>query len=207
MKKFLIVLFLSAFCFIASAQTMMSKSSQDFGAEIGADLSQFPSHGVYNNTNQVGYAFGVWGRQNWGNYGLQTGAYVVNRSLKITDDTFTDATNSASFTSVDIPLLFNYKVNTFVFGTRVYTGPLVAITFMQRQNYPSTEGMFTDNNFVKLDYNTFHAAWVGGLGIDVHHVSFDLRYESGLDKIAYANEKYSHTRMSMFELTIGYNIY
>jgi hypothetical protein len=207
MKKIFITVVMACFSAIAYSQVLLPSDYSEYGAEIGTNLSTFPSNGVYNNTNKIGYELGLWGRQNWGPYGLQTGLYLTGKNLHVKDNTFTDAVNRASFTSVDVPLLFNYKVDAFVFGTRLYTGPLFSFTFMQRQNYPATQNFYVNNDFVKLDYNTFNSAWVAGIGADVHRLTIDLSYEGGINKIAYATYQYSHTRMSLLELKFGYTIY
>jgi hypothetical protein len=192
---------------MVSAQVLYPADYREYGVDAGANLTTFPSNGVYNNTNKLGYVFGLWGRQNWGPYGLQTAVYLTDKNVGVKDNTFTYAVNRASFTSVDIPVLFNYKLNAFKWGTRIYTGPLFSFAFVERQNYPPTQNAYVDNDFVKLDYNTVNTAWMVGVGADVNRLTIDLRYEGGLDKIAYATYKYSHTRMSLVEVTFGYDIY
>ncbi|SDT30168.1 Outer membrane protein beta-barrel domain-containing protein [Mucilaginibacter mallensis] len=207
MKKTLLTITMClSFAGMAFAQLGQSSPDIAFGVKAGANLSYLPQNGVYNNTNKMGYQFGVWGRVGGDVFQFQPEVYLTDKNVKITDNTFTHTTNSASFTSIDVPLLAVAKGELFDVAGRIYTGPLFSFDLTRKQVYPSTTTTFTDNDFVKLDYKNINYAWVFGVGADFNRVGVDLRYEGGLNRIAYSNYQYSHTRMSLFEVSISYQI-
>jgi len=207
MKKTLLTITIClSFAGMAFAQLGPSQPDISFGAKAGANLSYLPQNGVYNNTNKLGYQFGVWGRIGGDIFAFQPEVYLTDKNLKITDNTFTGVTNSAAFTSIDVPLLAVAKGELFRLPGRIYTGPLFSFDITNKQEYASTVGTFTDNDFVRLNYKNINYAWVFGVGADFDRVGVDFRYEGGLNRISYSTYQYSHTRMSLFELSISYQI-
>ena len=191
---------------VASAQNF-SPSSFEFGAKAGVNLSYLPQNGVYNNTNKAGYLIGIWARAGDGDFQFEPEAYITDKRVKITDNTFTRDSNDASFTSLDIPLLASYKIGAAGIDGRLFTGPLFSFRLHESQDYPSTSSTFTEDNFVKLDYNNVNYGWIFGIGADFNALSVDLRYEGGINRIPYSDYRYSHTRMSLFQLTVAYRIF
>ena len=207
MKKTLLTITIClTFAGMAFAQLGPTQPDISFGVKAGANLSYLPQNGVYNNTNKMGYQFGVWGRIGGDIFQFQPEVYLTDKNLKITDNTFTNVTNEAAFTSIDVPLLAVAKGELFNVAGRLYTGPLVSFVLTNKQVYPSTVTTFTDQDFVRLDYKNINYAWVFGVGADFDRVGVDFRYEGGINRIAYSSYQYSHTRMSLFELSLSYQI-
>jgi hypothetical protein len=198
MKKIILTLAVCfAFAGLASAQVL---PDFQFGVKGGVNLSAFPQNGVYNNSDMAGYIAGVWARVGALGFNFQPEVYLTGKDVNVTDNT--GNTNHASFTSLDVPLLFGGKIGAFGIGARFYTGPLVSFAINNDQSLSDAA-----HDAVKLDYKDQNYAWDFGAGIDIKKFSVDLRYEAGLNKVAYGPLEESHTRLNLFNLTLAYRIF
>jgi hypothetical protein len=179
---------------IASAQVIPSFS---FGAKAGLNFSTFPSNGMYDNGTKAGYLGGIWAR--FGALGLnfQPELYATSKNIDLKDDQ--GNVNKAKFTSIDVPLLIGTKIGALGLGGRFYGGPV--FSFTANKSYSDAA-----DNIRSLNYKDANYAIQVGAGVDIKDFSVDLRYEGGLNKIAYGDGN-SHTRVSVFSLSLAYKIF
>jgi hypothetical protein len=189
MKK-TILLSLSIFLLSVGVSKAQVIPSFSFGLKGGLNYSTFPSNGVFNNDNKAGYQAGAWARI--GGLGLifQPELYYTNKSVTVND-------NKQSFKSFDVPLLIGAKVGALGLGGRFYGGPVLSFT-------TSRDNAFKDAT--ALRYKDANYAIQVGAGVDISSLSIDLRYEGGLNKIAYGDGN-SHTRVSLFSLAVAYKLF
>ena len=198
MKK-TIILTLSICLFtigIASAQVIPNFS---FGVKGGLNYSNFPSNGIFNNSNRAGYLAGVWARVGGLGLNFQPELYVTGKNINVKADN-TSVENKAKFTSIDVPLLLGGKIGAFGLGGRFYAGPLLSFAINKDNSFGSAVGGAT-----RFDYKSSNFALTAGAGIDISKISIDLRYEAGLTKQNYFDGSTNYkTRVSLFNLSLGY---
>lgn len=200
MKK-IIYLFSIALCtaFSANAQLL---PSVNIGVKAGANLSSFSTSNTLSSDNRAGFLGGFWARIGAGGIHLQPEIYYTSKSVKFQDETNgAKTTNTATFKSIDVPLLVGTKVGLLGIGARLNTGPLMSFVINQDQ---SVGDAF--NNATRLRYQDQNYAWQFGVGLDIEKISFDLRYELGLNKIDNGTEK-SKIRANLFNLTMAYRLF
>jgi len=201
MKKTLLTVAVCLFfAGITSAQVLPSFA---FGLKGGVNLSSFPSSGPFQNSNQAGYLGGVWARFGALGFNFQPELYVTGKDVNVSyENNNQTVTTKASLTSLDVPLLFGGKVGALGLGARFYTGPLVSFAINKNNTFSDAAG-----EAARLDFKDQNYAWVVGAGIDIRALSVDLRYEAGLNKIAYGPDENSHTRINLFNLTLAYRLF
>ncbi|WP_439697544.1 porin family protein [Mucilaginibacter sp. AW1-7] len=181
---------------MASAQIVPSFS---FGAKAGLNFSAFPANGKYDNSSQAGYLGGVWARFGALGFNFQPEMYATAKNLTVKDDAGNE--NKAKFTSLDVPLLVGTKIGALGLGGRFYGGPVFSFTVNRDQSYSSAAA-----EVAKLNYKDANYGIQLGAGVDIKDFSVDLRYEGGLNKISYG-PGYTHTRVSIFSLSLAYKIF
>jgi len=188
------------FAGVASAQVLPSFA---FGIKGGVNLTSFPSNGPFQNNNQAGYIGGVWVRFGAIGFNFQPELYLTGKDVNVSYvNNSQTVTTHAKLTSLDLPLLVGGKVGAFGLGGRFYTGPLVSFAINKDNSFSDAAG-----EAGSLDFKDQNYAWVVGAGLDVKALSVDLRYEAGLNKIAYGPQEYSHTRINLFNLTLAYRLF
>jgi hypothetical protein len=177
---------------ISKAQVIPSFA---FGLKGGLNYSTFPSNGVFNNDNRAGYQAGAWARI--GGLGLifQPELYYTSKGVTVSETG--GGENKQKFTSFDVPLLVGGKVGALGLGGRFYGGPVLSFT-------TGRDNALADAT--KLRYKDANYGVQVGAGIDISSLSIDLRYEGGLNKIAYGDGN-SHTRVSVFSLALAYKLF
>jgi hypothetical protein len=181
---------------IASAQILPTFS---FGAKAGVTMATFPANGRYENNAKPGYLGGAWARFGGLGFNFQPEVYVTSKNIDI-KDAQGQPTNKAKFTSIDVPLLVGGKIGAFGLGGRFYGGPVFSYTINDSQTASKSV-----NDITHLQYKDANYGLQVGAGLDIKDFSIDLRYEAGLNKIAY--EQDSHTRVSVFSLSLAYKIF
>lgn len=198
MKKTILITF--SICLLSigfvSAQVVPSFS---FGAKAGLNFSAFPANGKYDNSSQAGYLGGVWARFGALGFNFQPELYATAKNLTVKDDAGNE--NKAKFTSLDVPLLIGTKIGALGLGGRFYGGPVFSFTVNKDQSFSGASSEIT-----KLNYKDANYGIQLGAGVDIKDFSVDLRYEGGLNKISYG-PGYSHTRVSIFSLSLAYKIF
>ncbi|SDT29463.1 Outer membrane protein beta-barrel domain-containing protein [Mucilaginibacter mallensis] len=201
MKKIILTLLIcSVFTGFASAQVI---PNFEFGVKGGMNLAAFPQSGVFNNSNQAGYVGGVWARFGALGFNFQPELYLTGKDVNTSySDNNQVYTNKVKFTSLDLPLLFGGKIGAFGFGARFYTGPVVSFAINKDQTLSDAA-----HNAGTLEFKNQNYAWQFGGGVDIRSLSIDLRYEAGLNKVAYGSADDSHTRINLFSLTLAYKLF
>ncbi|MGF7037144.1 porin family protein [Mucilaginibacter lappiensis] len=198
MKK-TIILTLSICLFtigMASAQIIPSFA---FGVKGGLNYAAFPSNGIFNNSNRAGYLAGVWARVGGLGFNFQPELYLTSKNINVSAPN--EPENKAKFTSIDVPLLLGGKIGALGLGGRFYGGPVFSFAVNKDQSLSSAASDAT-----KLDYKSANYGFQVGAGVDISSLSIDLRYEGGLNKIAYGDGN-SHTRVNVFSLALAYKLF
>jgi hypothetical protein len=194
MKKLILTITIfAAATSLASAQIL---PSFQFGVKGGLNFSSLNySNSVYSTGNRAGYLGGIWARFGALGFNFQPEIYLTGKNVSISDS---NGETKATFTSIDVPLLFGGKIGAFGLGGRFYTGPVVSFAINKDQSFNGAV-----NKAVSLNYSDQNFAWQLGAGIDIKKISIDLRYEEGITKQTYG---YSHTRVSLFNLSLAYQL-
>jgi len=197
MKQFFYVLTLSC-CLSLSAKAQLLPSVS-FGVKAGANLSSFSTQNTLSSENRAGYLAGFWARVGAGGIHFQPELYYTSKNVEFKDRN--GVNNTAKFKSVDLPLLIGTKFGALGTGVRFNTGPLISFVTGKDQSVGEAFG-----NATRLRYKDQNYAWQFGVGLDVQRVSFDLRYELGLNKID-SGDGNSQVRANLFNLTMAYRLF
>jgi hypothetical protein len=197
MKHFFYLLAVSL-CTAVSANAQLLPSVS-FGVKAGANLSSFSTENTLSSENRAGYLAGIWARVGGGGIHFQPELYYTTKNVEFKDQG--GINNTAKFKSFDLPLLVGTKFGALGTGVRFNTGPL--ISFVTGKDQSAADAF---NNATRLRYKDQNYAWQFGIGLDVQKVSFDLRYELGLNKIDNGNGN-SQVRANLFNLTMAYRLF
>lgn len=197
MKQFFYLLAISL-CTTVSANAQLLPSL-NFGIKAGANLSSFSTQNTLSSENRAGYLAGFWARVGGGGIHFQPELYYTSKNVEFKDRA--GISNTAKFKSIDLPLLIGTKFGALGVGTRLNTGPL--ISFVTSKDQSAAEAF---DNATRLRYKDQNYAWQFGVGLDIQKVSFDLRYELGLNKIDDGNGN-SQVRANLFNLTMAYRLF
>jgi hypothetical protein len=197
MKHFFYLLAVSL-CTAVSANAQLLPSVS-FGVKAGANLSSFSTQNTLSSENRAGYLAGIWARVGGGGIHFQPELYYTTKNVEFKDQS--GINNTAKFKSFDLPLLVGTKFGALGTGVRFNTGPL--ISFVTGKDQSAADAF---NNATSLRYKDQNYAWQFGIGLDVQKVSFDLRYELGLNKIDNGNGN-SQVRANLFNLTMAYRLF
>jgi hypothetical protein len=181
----------------ASAQLL---PSVNFGVKAGANLSSFSTENTLSSDARAGYLAGFWARIGAAGIHFQPELYYTSKNVDVKDES-TGAVNTAKFKSIDLPLLIGTRFGALGVGARFNTGPLISFALNNEQNIGTAF-----NNATRLRVKDQNYAWQFGVGLDVQKVSFDLRYELGLNKMKNMNGG-SDVRANLFNLTLGYRLF
>lgn len=198
MKKIIYLLAISL-CTAGSASAQLLPSFT-FGAKAGVNLSSFSTENTLSSENRAGYLAGIWARVGAGGLHFQPELYYTGKNVNFKDEA-TGQMNTANFRSIDLPLLVGTKVGLLGIGARLNTGPLVSFAVSNDQ---SVGEAFTNASRLRVKDQNY--AWQFGVGVDVQRVSFDLRYELGLNKLENGNGQ-SKIRANLFNLTMAYRLF
>lgn len=196
MKKLIYLLALSLLT-AGSASAQLLPSFQ-FGVKAGANLSKFSTENTLSSDSRAGYLFGFWGRVGAAGLHFQPELYYTAKSVTVKSNT---GENDVTFKSIDVPLLIGTKVGAVGIGARFNTGPVISFAVNNDQSAGEAFG-----NATRLKAKDQNLAWQFGVGLDVQKLSFDLRYELGLNKLDNGADN-AKTRINMFNLTVGYRLF
>lgn len=148
------------------------------------------------------WSYGFFIRGNVGKFYLQPEAYFNTKgsNLQIKSDPLDPSTQNVSgkvrLTSLDVPLLLGYKIvggKEKLSSFRVFAGPVATFIIKEREN---------DLKLLSRESYTFNKYNIGvqaGIGVDVGILTFDARYETGLNRI---NSNFNQ-RASSIQLSLG----
>jgi hypothetical protein len=196
MKKIIYLLALSL-CTAGAASAQVLPSFQ-FGVKGGVNLSHFSTENTLSSDSRAGYLAGVWARVGAAGLHFQPELYYTSKMVTIKSGALN---NEATFKSVDLPLLVGTKFGAVGIGARINTGPMISFVTGKDQSVASAA-----QNAVNLNFKDQNYAWQFGVGLDVQKISFDLRYELGLNKIQNQSNT-AETRINLFNLTVAYRLF
>jgi hypothetical protein len=200
MKK--IALLLIAITGIISGASAQLLPTFQFGIKGGVNLSNISTSGqIVNNLNtdnRAGFLGGVWARIGGAGLHFQPEVYYTSKNVTFNGDA---GENKAEFKSIDVPLLIGTRFGVPAVGVRINTGPLVSFAVDKNQSFSESA-----QNAYNFHYKDQNYAWQFGVGLDVRSVSFDLRYELGLNKVD-NYDNISQARINMFNLTVAYRLF
>ncbi len=171
----------------------------NFGVKGGVNLSNFSTNGILSDESRAGFQAGVWSRIALGNVHLQPELYYTQKEAEIMQ-TGNPYVNKVNFRSIDLPILLGYAWGGDVAAGRIQTGPLIAFGLGDRQSKDSQLG----TTGVRIGDQNY--AWLIGGGVDVGRLSFDARYEYGLNKLQTTGGP-SKVRVNLFSLAIAYRLF
>jgi hypothetical protein len=188
MKKYLLsLLVLMAICMIAKAQISL-------GIKGGVNFSKINTDDL-NSSTLTGYQAGLFARIGNGLY-LQPEMYLsgTGGQFNSTNDNFSA---KVRFTDLVVPLLIGGSFGSKNLNVRIMAGPVYSSVL-------NTNFSQSINNLY-ADFSRYNSSTVGlqaGLGVDIHAITVDLRYEGGLTKI---NPTYGQTQ-NLFALSVGFKL-
>ncbi|GGH12805.1 porin family protein [Mucilaginibacter phyllosphaerae] len=195
MKKCLLSL---ALIFIAA---ISAKAQFSVGAKAGINFSKINTSNV-NESSVTGYQAGLFARFGSSLY-LQPELYLGSSGGKFdfNNNNNTVTTNGkVTFTSLNVPLLIGKGFGGDNLNFRIMAGPVYSYLLDKNQS-------FSDNvNGAYQDFGDYKKSTLGyqvGGGIDIGHITADLRYEGGLTKI---NENYGQ-RQNIWALSVGFKFF
>lgn len=204
MKKIIVIL-----CFICCAGVTMAQSPVTFGPKVGLNYNK-----IYSSDNQsnVDYDYirtwsgGAFVRASIGKAYIQPEAYFNTKGSNLlikkdpNDAITSDVNGKIRLNSLDVPLLIGYKLaegKRKKSNIRVFGGPVASFVLKEKQN---------DLKLLDDDSYTFNKTNIGvqvGAGFDLGSLTFDARYETGLNKV----NSYFNPRTNLFQFTVGFKIF
>jgi hypothetical protein len=195
MKKCLLSI---AILFVA---VISAKAQFSLGAKAGINFSKISTNNVSEST-VAGYQAGLFARFGSSLY-LQPELYLGSSGGKFdfNNNNSTVTTNGkVTFTSLNLPLLIGKGFGGDNLNFRIMAGPVYSYLLDKNQN-------FSDNvSDAYQDFGNYRKSTLGyqvGGGVDIGHITADLRYEGGLTKI---NESYGQ-RQNIWALSVGFKFF
>ncbi|RFZ82639.1 PorT family protein [Mucilaginibacter terrenus] len=195
MKK----LFLSIAILISAAIT--AKAQFSLGIKGGVNFSKINTD-QFDESTKTGYQAGVFARFGSKLY-LQPELYLGSSGGKFDfkNNNNTVTTNGkVSFTTINVPLLVGKGFGGDNLNFRIMAGPIYSYVLDKNQNFAdNVNGAYQDFG----DYRKSTLGFQAGAGVDIGHITADLRYEGGLTKI---NQNYGQ-RQNLWALSIGFKLF
>lgn len=190
-------------CFLSLAIVIVAAFSAhaqfSLGAKAGVNFSKINSDNFTEST-VAGYQAGLFARIGTGLY-IQPEIYLSSSGGKFNTNTNgTDYSAKVKFTNLNVPLLLGKSWGGDNLNVHLNAGPIY--TFVLDKNASFSENF----NQATLDFNNYTKSTLGyqaGGGIDLGHITADLRYEGNLTKI---NKNYGQ-RQNLWALTVGYKFF
>ncbi|QHS55354.1 PorT family protein [Mucilaginibacter sp. 14171R-50] len=186
---------------ILCVAAISAKAQFSLGAKAGINFSKISTDNVKEST-VAGYQAGLFARFGSSLY-LQPELYLGSSGGKFdfnSNGSTVTSDGKVTFTSLNVPLLIGKGFGGDNLNVRIMAGPIFSYILDKNQNFSdNVSGAYNDfGNYKKstLGYQ------VGG-GIDIGHITADLRYEGGLTKI---NENYGQ-RQNLWALSVGFKFF
>ena len=193
MKKYLLSLA------IITAATISAKAQFSLGVKAGVDVSKVNTDNL-KESSIAGYQAGVWARIGTGFY-LQPEVYLSSTGGKFeSNSNGTDYSGKVRFTNLNVPLLLGKSFGGDNLNVHFNAGPIY--TYILSKNTS-----FSDNfTAAYQDFGKYKNSTLGyqvGGGLDLGHITADVRYEGGLSKV---NENYGQ-RQNLWAFTLGFKFF
>jgi hypothetical protein len=183
------------------AVAAVSANAQSLGVKAGINFSKINTSNV-SESSVTGYQAGLFARFGTSLY-IQPELYLGSSGGKFD---FKDNNNTVTtegkvtFTSLNLPLLIGKGFGGDNLNFRIMAGPVFSYMIDKNQSFTdNVSGAYNDFGHYKKSTLGYQA----GAGIDVGHITADLRYEGGLTKI---NENYGQ-RQNLWALSVGFKFF
>jgi hypothetical protein len=186
---------------IIIAAAFSAKAQFSLGAKAGINFSKINTDNVSEST-VTGYQAGLFARFGSDLY-LQPELYLGSSGGKFDfqNNNNTVTTNGkVTFTTLNVPLLVGKGFGGDNLNFRVMGGPIFSYVLDKNQSFADNGGG-AYNDFG--DYKKSTLGFQVGGGIDVGHITADLRYEGGLTKI---NDNFGQ-RQNLWALSVGFKFF
>lgn len=151
----------------------------NFGIKVGATASSLNMADLNTNIsedNLLGYQLGAFVRLNSGKFYLQPEVVYNHRSTELVN--FENFDVNIDIGTIDIPILVGLKlIDAKVFNLRVFAGP--ELSFATGDPDLTYESGSTELEL--SDFNELTWYMQAGVGVDLLFLTFDIRYEKGLN--------------------------
>ena len=199
MKK--LILFIIAAFSITAVSAQLLPTFQ-LGLKGALNFSSLKQEGRWlDKSTRTGYQAGIWARVGGAGVHFQPELYFTGKSTEAVfqESEGNTATATATFTSLDLPVLLGTRIGLGPVGFRIQAGPVVS--FVVDKGIGEALGNVTNID----DYE--NAAWsvTGGGGVDISKLRVDLRYEQGLSDLS-KNNSYPQ-KLGLWSLGVGYRLF
>jgi len=181
MKKFIL--------FFVICMVSMSLHAQlplDFGLKFGYNSSKISTNLNYSKNNVNHFLAGAFLRLNLSKIYVQPEAYFCTKGGDI-------GIGSFDLKTIDVPVLLGYKIiDQKIVNLRIHTGPV--FSFKLNGDADEIPEINADNFKDKC------LAWQFGAGVDVLFLTFDARWEKGLNSVVSGS---GDVKNNMFLVSIG----
>jgi hypothetical protein len=183
------------------AVAAISASAQSLGVKAGINFSKINTSNV-RESSVTGYQAGLFARFGTSLY-IQPELYLGSSGGKFdfqnSNNTVTTE-GKVTFTSLNLPLLIGKGFGGDNLNFRIMAGPVFSYLIDKNQSFTdNVSGAYNDFG----DYKKSTLGYQAGAGIDIGHITADLRYEGGLTKI---NESYGQ-RQNLWALSVGFKFF
>ncbi len=199
MKKLILSIIATLSITVVSAQLL---PTFQLGLKGALNFSSLKKEGQWlDKSTRTGYQAGVWARVGGAGVHFQPELYFTGKSTEAAfqESGGNTATATATFTSLDLPLLLGTRIGLGPVGFRIQAGPVVS--FVVDKGLGDALSNVTDVS----DYE--NAAWAvtGGVGLDISKLRVDLRYEQALSDLS-KNHSFPQ-KLGLWSLGVGYRLF
>lgn len=195
-------------CLAMSTSHLKAQSTFTVGPKVGLNYTKIAGSNITNIEYEYirTWSAGAFARANLGKLYLQPEAYFNTKgsNLQIQQDPNNQSSGNVNgkirLSSLDVPLLLGYKLaegKKKKSNIRVYGGPVASFVLKETQNDLK---LLDDNSY---EFNKANIGIQAGAGIDIGNLTFDARYETGLNKI----NSYFNQRANVFQVSIGFKLF
>jgi hypothetical protein len=178
-----------------------AKAQFSLGAKAGINFSKINTNNV-SESSVTGYQAGLFARFGSSLY-LQPELYLASSGGKFdfSNNNNTVTTNGkVTFTSLNVPLLIGKGFGGDNLNFRIMAGPVYSYLMDKNQSFSdNVSGAYQDFG----DYKKSTLGYQVGGGVDIGHITADLRYEGGLTKI---NDNFGQ-RQNIWALSVGFKFF
>ncbi|MDP4281973.1 MAG: porin family protein [Bacteroidota bacterium] len=194
MKK---IIFLLAFALIA--QSSFAILDIKIGPKIGYNASKLSDNmDSIKSQMKSGFSFGLFARFGTKVY-LQPELYYTTQG-GVFSSNVSNWKQNVKMGSLDIPVLVGYSFINKIVNVRIFAGPEASFVLNKSIGETGLTGPIR-----KADINSSNWYIQAGGGVDVWKLTFDVRYQVGLNEVIKNTGNYSfNTHNNMFVVSLGY---
>jgi hypothetical protein len=202
------------FVFIFTAKIFGQSHFLEFGPHAGITSSKLSTSIIkYTEQSKSGIMGGLFCRLNLcgfyiqpeGNFMIKGGNRRFNWHTIDLPDSLSRICESVKITVIDVPILLGIKIiNYELANVRLLIGPVASVLLKHKSNFSRT-GNEVELVDYKEDFNDTFWGLELGAGIDMLPLTFDARYEIGIND--WSKIPNNETKGSTFLLTLGWKFH